>query len=259
MHGVRLLTNEIDKRISDKFWSELQTAWNNASAIPGIIGAFADNFNQQLGAAFSQIGSQIQGWIDTNIVQPINGFVKLITVKASEIWGQITTGAAAISSQVTTWIKTNITDPINKFKDNITAKARQIWDAMTAGTSLIGTVMTWLNTNIVDPINKLYNNITEQAGSIIQKLLNGDYVGQIVSWAKGVGAKIASEVLAAVRSNPIGAAILDALGIGGGSNTGGGTGIGGQGVGKLTGAIGSGQAGGAPGKSTTIGAGKLDI
>jgi len=66
------ILGEVAKRISDKFWSELQAAWNNASALVGMVGAFADNFNQALGSAFTNIGSQIQGWVQTNIVDPIN-------------------------------------------------------------------------------------------------------------------------------------------------------------------------------------------
>ena len=182
------ILGEIAKRISDKFWSELQAAWNNASGLVGLIAAFANNFNQQLGSAFSQIGSQIQGWIKTNITEPINGFVKLITVKASEIWGQITTGAAAIASQVTTWVNGNIVEPINQFIQNISVTASEIWTQISQGaSSVIGQVTTWVNTNIVDPIDKFIDNISVTAGQIWTQIVQGagSIASQVMTWVNG--------------------------------------------------------------------------
>ena len=178
----------------------------------------AEDIWKQIESGAQGVVSTVNTWINTNIVDPINQFIQNISVTASEIWTQIVQGAGSIVSQVTTWVNKNIVDPIDKFIDNITVTASGIWTKIVGSAGAIaGTVNTWINGNIVEPINNLYQRLTEQAGSIIDKLLNGDYVNQIVSWAKEVGAKIASEVLAAVRANPIGAVILDALGIGKGT------------------------------------------
>ena len=185
-----------------------------------------------VGEAFAETNSKstVDSWVKTNITDPINKFITNITVTAGEIWTQIESTAGNVTGQVMTWINTNIVDPIDSFIENITVTADKIWSQIVSGAgNIMGQVMTWVNGNIVDPINRLPANILEMGGQIVQRILNGDYINQIITWATNVASQIGAEVLKALKplTDPINklfpglGKMASGLGLGGTASTGG--------------------------------------
>ena len=183
LEGVVGFLGEIGKRIYDGIIGGLSTLGADILKIldpsTWIQQAFADDGNSK---------STVDSWIKTNITDPINGFLTYITVTATDIWGQIESGAQGIVGQVNTWINTNIVDPINQFVQNISVSAKQIWTQIISGAgSIAGEVMTWINGNIVDPINKFVQNISVNAQQIWTQIVSGagSIVGTVNTWING--------------------------------------------------------------------------
>ena len=222
------ILGELGKRISDKFWSELQNAFNNLTAVGGFFTEIGKRIGddiwkglqdalknlQTLGdiivKGFGDISAQIQAWVKTNITDPINGFITYIKVTAADIWAQITGGTASVVSAVTAWVNQNIVKPINDLPGQIVEQASAILKALGIGITTQD-VSNWM-TVIADQLMALPKYIQEQASAIVGALLKGDYNAQILSFVKGVAAQLIDGLAAQLKNIPVvGDALADAV------------------------------------------------
>ena len=157
MKGLRAIGTDLYKEFSKV-----------GAALQGLFGEIGKRIAGWLG----NIAAEIMAWVNTNIVEPILGFLDSIGIPATEIWTAIVGSATSLVSQVTAWVTENIVNPILGFIDLITSDPQAIFNAILgSATSIVNQVTAWVTENIVNPILGFLDLIKSDPTAIFTAIL----------------------------------------------------------------------------------------
>lgn len=177
------LSQEIQKglrAIGTDLYKELAKV---STALQGLFGEIGKRIVSWLG----DIASDVMAWVNTNVVEPILGFLDSIGIPATEIWTAIVGAANSMNATVTAWVTENIVNPILGFIDSIQGDPQAIWNAIVGGaTSIVNIVTSWVTENIVNPILGFIDLVKTDPATIWTSIVGSAnaLVATVTTWVK---------------------------------------------------------------------------